>query len=547
MPTGTKARRFDHPLAMGLATFVVTLGGALLAMLGLWGMGWIQHPFIMAVILSTTSLDITVSVLKERGLTSTRYGQTLLLSAVVADFGAVILLTIATAAIRRGVTLDVLLVLLLLVVFAVTMRVARLVSAMPGLQRIVDELAHTTAQIQVRGALALMIGFIALSQWLGTEIILGAFLAGIVISLLAGREGTLLHLKMDAIGYGFFVPIFFIMVGVRFDLSALSRSSEAILLVPAMLGIAYAVKFLAALLYHRQFSWRQTAAAGMLLSARMSFIIVAASIALELGAITEAINAAVVLLALIACTLSPMLFNRLLPPPATPTRHGILLVGLGQLSILLAERLRRSGERVTLVGADRGRLDIIRQRGLAAIEGDPATPEILQAANAASAATLIALSSRDEVNLAVCRLAQAMFDLPCVIALTSDPVVAAQMSEEGIRAVQPQLATVLALEGALHFPTIFDMLTNPAEDVTVIETVLTNPLLDGQSLRHIRIPGDALVIGLRRDGDVFVPHGDTVLCQGDVLMLVGHPEGLQQATAWINSADDERESVSLAM
>jgi trk system potassium uptake protein TrkA len=168
----------------------------------------------------------------------------------------------------------------------------------------------------------------------------------------------------------------------------------------------------------------------------------------------------------------------------------------------------------------------------------------LQAANAASAAALMALSSRDEVNLAVCRLAQATFDLPCVIAVASDPVVAAQMSEEGIRVVQPQLATILALEGALHFPTIFDMLTNPAEDVTMIETVLTNPLLDSQPLRRIRIPGDALVIGLRRDGDVLVPHGDTVLCQDDVLMLVGHPEDLQQATAWINLADDERESVS---
>jgi CPA2 family monovalent cation:H+ antiporter-2 len=547
VPTGTKGRRFDNPLAMGLATFTVTTGGALLAALGLWSMGWIQHPFMMSLILSTTSLGIVVPVLKERGLTTSRYGQMLLVSAVVADFGTMLLITVAAAAISRGLTLDLLLILLLLVGFAATVRVGQLATRLPGLQRLIEELAHTTTQIQVRGTFALLVGFIALSKWLGTEIILGAFLAGAVISLLTGQKGSLLHMKIDAIGFGFFIPIFFIMVGVHFDLPALWQAPEAMLLVPLLLAIAYAVKLLAALLYRLHFSWRETLAAGMLLSSRLSLIIAAASIALELGAIDAAINSAIILLALITCTLSPVLFTRFLPPPVMPPRRGILLVGLGQLSVLLAERLHRSGEQVTLVGADKGRMDMIRQRSLSVIGGDPTTPETLRAANAASATALMALSSRDEVNLAVCRLAQARFDLPCVIALANDPVVAAQMSEEGIRVIQPQLATVLALEGALHFPTTFDMLTDPAEDVTVIETLLTNPLLNGRPLRRIRIPGDALVIGLRRDGDVLVPRGDTVLYQGDVLMLVGHPEGLQQATAWINSADDDRESVTSAV
>lgn len=156
-----------------------------------------------------------------------------------------------------------------------------------GMQRLVEELAHSTSQIQVRATFALMVAFIALSRWLGTEIILGAFLAGTVISLLTGREGSTLHVKMEAIGYGFFIPVFFIVVGVRFDLPALLASSEALVLVPILLLGAYAVKSLPALVYRAYFSWRETLAAGMLLSARLSLIIAAASIALDLGAITE--------------------------------------------------------------------------------------------------------------------------------------------------------------------------------------------------------------------------------------------------------------------
>jgi Kef-type K+ transport system membrane component KefB/Trk K+ transport system NAD-binding subunit len=528
---GTYAGR---PLFVGVMSFLMTLTGALLIATGLRAMGLIQHPFIIGLILSTTSLDIAVSVLKERGLTTTRYGQTILISAVVADFGAMLLITIAAAVMSHGLTLNVLLVFLLVAVFAAVVRVGRLAIGIPGLQAVVEELTHTTAQIQVRATFALMVGFIVVSKWLGTEIILGAFLAGTVIALLTGREGSLLHVKMDAIGYGFFIPIFFIMVGVRFDLSVFQRAPEALFLVPLLLVSAYVVKLVPALLFRLHFSWRQTVAAGMLLSSRLSMIIAAASIALGLGMITEAVNAAVVLLALITCTLSPVLFSYVLPGETAPMRHGLILVGLGQLPTMLAERLRQTGERVTLVGSDRTRVARIKQRGLTVVEGNPIQPETLRTAGADMAAALIAIGSSDEDNLAVCRLAAETFGIPNLIALANDPAVAGHMSREGIRVVQPQLATALAMEGALHFPATFDMLVNAAEGVTVREVVLCNQRLNGLPLRHVHLPGDTLVLGLRRDGEVLIPHGDTVLRLGDVLMLVSSPEDLQKAVAWID-------------
>jgi Kef-type K+ transport system membrane component KefB/Trk K+ transport system NAD-binding subunit len=526
-------RPLGDPLSLALPVFALTVGGALLVALGLARVGLIQSPLIMALILSTTSLGIVVPVLKERDLSGTRYGQSLLVSALVADFATLLLISVAVAAVSRGLTLDLLLVLLLLGAFATLARMGQLAARVPRLRRVVDELSHTTAQIQVRGAFALMVAFIVLAEGVGTEIILGAFLAGAIISLLAEREGSHLHMKMEAIGFGFFVPIFFIMVGVSFDLPALLNSPPALLLVPLLLAIAYAVKFLATLLYRLSFSWRETLAAGALLSSRLSLIIAAAAIALNLGIINEATNSAIILVAIVSCTLSPVLFNRLLPPQPVLERRGVILVGLGELSALLAERLRGAGEQVTLVGLSPERVEEMRRRNLPVIEGSPADPSVLERAGAASAVALVSLTARDEMDLAACRLAGERFGVPNRVAMVSDQVIAAQMSDLGVRVVQPQLATALALEGALHFPSAFDMLANHSDGVEIREGVLNNPPLEGRPLRRVQMPGDVLVIGMRRGDDVLVPHGNTVLRQGDVLMLVGHPDELHQAMAWL--------------
>jgi CPA2 family monovalent cation:H+ antiporter-2 len=527
-----------NPLILGLAVFVVTVAGGLVVALGLTRVGLIQNPLIMALILSTTSLGIVVPVLKERSLTGSQYGQSLLISALVADFVTLLLISFVVAIISHGLTFELLLVLLLLGAFATLARVGQLAAGNPRLRRMVEELSHATAQIRVRGAFALMVAFIVLAEWLGTEIILGAFLAGAIISLLAGREGSDLRMKMEAMGFGFFVPIFFIMVGVRFDLPALLSSPQALLLVPLLLGVAYVVKFLATLLYRLNFSWRETLAAGALLSSRLSLIIAAAAIALDLGIINQATNASVILVAIVTCTLSPLLFNRLLPPKAIVARRGVILVGLGELATLLAERLRQAGEPVTLIGLNRRRAQRMRRRNLPVIEGNPADPSVLEAAGAASAAALVAISEQDETNLAACRLACEVFDVPHRVILVSDPTVAAQINGQGTRVVQPQLAMALALEGALHFPAAFDMLADHTDGVEVREVALNNPRLDRRPLQRIRLPGDALVLGLRREGEVLVPHGNTTLRRGDVLMLVGHPDELRQAMAWLNPSGD---------
>ncbi len=529
--------RFSNPMVLAVVVFGLTLGAGLLVALGLQQTGLVKAPLVMALILSTTSLGIVVPVLKERNLTSTRYGQSLLLTALVADFATLLLISVVVAALSRGLSFDLLLILLLLAVFVVFANLGSRISRLSWLRQLIDELSHATAQIKVRGAFALMVGFMVVAQGVGTEIILGAFLAGAVVSLLSDRDGSNLHMKMDAIGFGFFIPIFFIMVGVRFDLPALFSSSRALLLVPALILVAYVIKFLAVLLYRFDFSWRHTFAAGAILSSRLSLIIAAAAISLDLGIIDEGTNAAVILVAIVTCTVSPILFNRLLPPHVEAARKGIILAGVGEMSALLANRLHRSGEKLMVVGTDKRRADELTRRGLPVLHGNPADPDVLEAAGAADALSLVAMTALDEVNMTACRLAREKFGIPHRIALVREPAVARELADQGTRIIQPQAATLLALEGALFFPAAFDMLTDTTDGVEVRETVLSNRRMDGRPLRHVRLPGDVLLLGLRREGDVLVPHGDTVLRQGDVLMLVGPADGLQDAIQCINPFD----------
>jgi Trk K+ transport system NAD-binding subunit len=207
----------------------------------------------------------------------------------------------------------------------------------------------------------------------------------------------------------------------------------------------------------------------------------------------------------------------------------VIVLGTDQLAMLVGGRLRQDGEQVTFIGTDEPQLEHLRRAGFRVTRGTPTEAQTLEQAGAAQAQALIAVSNAPEAVLAACRLAQTHFKIPTVIARADDARLAQQLQNLEVRVVQPAMATALALEGAFHFPAAFDMLLNKSDDIDVMDVSLRNPALAGRPLRHIRLPGNALVLGMRRQGDIVVPHGDTVLQRGDILMLVGSPDALRQS------------------
>ena len=171
-------------------------------------------------------------------------------------------------------------------------------------------LQDTTAQIRVRGgAASCSSGSPRSPRSSGLEVILGTFIAGAIISLV-DRDEVMTHpdfrRKLEAIGFGFFIPAFFVTSGVRFDLEALTASASNLLMVPIFLAALVAVRGLPALVYRGVLDGRRTAIAGLMQSTSLPFIVAATAIGLELGLLDAATSAALIGAGLLSVLLFPL-------------------------------------------------------------------------------------------------------------------------------------------------------------------------------------------------------------------------------------------------
>jgi len=531
IPSADDEQEFwQRPVVLALSSFIITLALGMAVGLGMKYLGITNAPVLMGLILSTTSLGVVMPILKEKRLVTSPYGQTILVSALLADFITLFLLSIDVALIVKGITFDVLLILVLLVVVAIFLRLGKFLLSVPWLGQLLQEMAETTAQIQVRGSFALMVALAALASVLGVEVILGAFLAGAIVSILSDRSNPVLREKLDAIGFGFFIPIFFIMVGVDLDLQSLIDSPQNLLLLPGLLLAAYIIKFGASLVFKLAFGWRETLAAGALLSARLSLIIAASAIALDLGLISEAVNTAIILVAIFTVTISPILFDVLLPIKQNKRRRqGAIIVSSREIALALAKQLAKAMP-VTVITRRSFRQSDLPDPNIKLVHGDARDPEVLRAAGIEEVANLICLSTKPEFNTKVCKIARQDFDVENVVTWQREEGKRLDALEKlGVKVIYPGLATLMALEGSVLFPGSYDVIAHQADDMEMRQARLLNRRYFNKPLRSVRLPGDVLVVGIRRSTERIVPHGETVLRPNDILLLVGSTNFIHDA------------------
>lgn len=296
-------------LRLTLAGFAASFAIAVAAALLLKATGLIETPLLVAIILCATSLGVLIPVLKDAGQISSTFGQLIIAAGTIADFGAVILLSIFFSG-EGGVGATLLLigglVLLAIVVFIAVISAERSLAIRSDLIRLQD----TTAQIRVRGAVVLLVGFAAIADKLGLETILGAFIAGASLSLL-DRDRMMTHpdfrLKLEAIGFGVFIPVFFVTSGVNYDLSALVSSASNVIMVPIFLAALVLTRGLPALLYRRLLDGRQTVIAGLMQATSLPFIVAATAIGEDLDLLTAAEGAALIGAGLLSVLLFPII------------------------------------------------------------------------------------------------------------------------------------------------------------------------------------------------------------------------------------------------
>jgi Kef-type K+ transport system membrane component KefB len=296
-------------LRSSAAGFVVSLAIALGVGLGLYASGLVGAPLLVAIILSSTSLGVVIPVLADAGQAETTLGQLIIAGSSIADFGAIILLSLFFSGDSSSVWSTLLLIggfVALVVATGVALaeveHSSRLSSALIRLQ-------DSSAQIRVRGAFLLLVGLVVVAQLFGLEVILGAFFAGAMLKLL-DRDEIMTHsgfqTKLQAVGFGVFIPFFFITSGMQLDVRALLAGGAVLALVPVFLVALLLARGLPAVMYRPMVGERGTLAAGLLQATSLPFIVAATGIGMELGLLSPAVGAAMVVAGLLSVVLFPL-------------------------------------------------------------------------------------------------------------------------------------------------------------------------------------------------------------------------------------------------
>jgi Kef-type K+ transport system membrane component KefB len=305
--------RVLHRTGLG---YVVSFALAVVVSLALNGVGLVDTPLLLAIALASTSLGVLIPVLKDAGASDSPLGQLVIASGSIADFGAIILLSLFFSG-EGSVGSTLILIGSLLALAATALVVVRGAERSARIRADLLRLQDTTAQIRVRGAMVLLIAFAAIAENLGLEVILGTFAAGAVLTL-ADRDQVMTHpvfrRKLEAMGFGLFIPAFFVATGVRYDLGALVASTSTLIMVPIFLAALLVVRGLPALLYRGVLSSRELVAAALMQATSLPFVVAATAIGQELGLIDAAGSAALIGAGLLSVLAFPVTALGLLKP-----------------------------------------------------------------------------------------------------------------------------------------------------------------------------------------------------------------------------------------
>lgn len=267
--------------------------------------------------LASSTVGLIAPVLRDAGAGHGRFGQAVLAGTSIGEFGAILLLSLFFSD-NSSSTGSRLLLLCVFGAFVAIMAVGlwRL-SGLERVERTLHRLERTSAQLGVRFAVAIVIGFAALATSLGLETILATFVAGLLLRLVDDQE-RLIHpefrLKIEAVGYGFLVPVFFISSGVELDFKGLFQRPGHLVVVPAFLIAMLISRGLPALAERHRLGVRPAMALGLLQAVSLPVMVIAAKLGHELHIFDDPTDAALVL----AGVLSVMLF----PPIALRVMEG---------------------------------------------------------------------------------------------------------------------------------------------------------------------------------------------------------------------------------
>ncbi|MFA7744182.1 cation:proton antiporter [Salinicoccus roseus] len=513
-------RPLPNTLLLTTGIFLGILTLSLLFALMMRGFGVFDDIFLLVIIISTISLGVVVPTLKEANLITTQMGQIILLVAVIADLATMIMLAFYSqlyADASQPIWL-----MTILVGFAILFY---LLGRVMNQSHFIKQLNNGTMQIGIRGVFALIIMLVALAEGVGAENILGAFIAGCIVSLLKPDQ-DIVH-KLDSFGYGFFIPIFFIMVGVDLDLPSLFSDSRVFILIPVLLLAFLLSKLVPVLVLLRYFDAKRVTAAGFLLTSTLSLIIAAAVIAEQIGMITNAESGMFILSAVIACIITPAIFRQLYPEGENEDRViNVTVFGNNQLTVPVAHSIAGGLYHVKLVFHKN--YSDSRERStdnLSFHEIPEYSEEALDEIEAFDADIVVLGANDSDINWRVAEMADKK-GVERIIYRVDDPTQESAVKERGYELFSTMLSSKTLLRGLIESPNMMQLLSD--EDTAIYEIQMNNYRYDEMLLRNFPFTGDIIFLRILRGQESLVPHGDTPLHVDDRIFMTGSREYVEE-------------------
>ena len=503
----SQAGKTVDPLPTALTAFagIVVMAFVLAYVLKLIGL--FSNVILAAIIFMTIALGVVIATLKEKDILGRPIGQTILLTAVLGEVIPLLLLTIY-ASVNGGNAGQLWLIILLFIAAIILLRRFK----QPYLW--FNKVTKATTQLDIRLAFFLIFALVTVAERVGAENILGAFLAGMVMKLLEPSEAT--KDKLTSIGYGFFIPIFFIMTGV-----GLNAHPSSLMLLPVLVIFLFLAKAPVVFLYMRYFEKKNAFAGGFLTATTITIVLPTLQVARKLHAITSTQSDAFILAAVIVCIVSPIVFNsNFVLSPEDRMKETVTIVGANTFTVPVAHDLHDNWYTIKMFTDQQDQYETYdsRVKGLTLL--DNLDNQSLERSGAFDCDIFVAAGHHDQENA---RMAEYAKDLGVKRAIARmnevDSDTMARCQEAGVELFNFTNVRSALMRALIESPTVYKIMTdtnNVLYSVKVRSTSYT-----GRPLRDLEFVDKITVSRIRRGDEWLIPHGWTVIEPNDILIFSG--------------------------
>ncbi|MDK8260833.1 monovalent cation:proton antiporter family protein [Lactobacillus delbrueckii] len=500
------------PMVVAAFAFGGVAVASVLLALGMKALGLFNDVALASIIFMTVALGVVIATLKEKEILGRPIGQTILLTAVMGEVIPLLLLTIYSTA-NGGDARKLWLIILLFVAAIILLRRFK----RPYLW--FAKVTKATTQLDVRLAFFLIFALVTVAEQVGAENILGAFLAGVVMKLLEPTQAT--KDKLTSIGYGFFIPIFFIRTGVNLNLKLLFANPQALMLLPVLVICFFLAKLPVTLTYMRAFNKRNAFAGGFLTATTITIVLPTLQVARKLNAITATQSSAFILAAVIVCIACPIVFNSTFAlTPEDKIKEKVVIFGLNAVTMTVYQDLHDSWYSVQVLTCRKEKYDTYKSK----VKNLKLLPDrkldTLEVAGAFDTDIFVATFTDDQANLEVGRAAKqagvkrVIVSQGKVVADTVD-----QLREEGIELFAFNNLHGAMLRALIESPAVYRIITDTNN--ALYDVVVRNSAYTGRQLMDWDFVDQITVSRIRRGDKWISPHGSTVIEPGDELIYSG--------------------------